>query len=88
MDQSDWQNKIKELVREFESHDEPEQKKLAAITQQAHDNHRQRKKSAKNLHELLDYLRLCIKYQCLDLEATRRENEYLKKMLDSNRGNS
>jgi len=34
----------------------------------------------------LDYLRVCIKYQSFDLEATRRENTYLRKLLeDSNR---
>lgn len=32
-----------------------------------------------NLQELLDYLRICIKYQAFDLEATRRENEFLEK---------
>jgi len=36
---------------------------------------------------LLDYLRVCIKYQTFDLEATRRENQYLRKLLEeSNRG--
>jgi len=35
---------------------------------------------------LLDYLRVCIKYQAFDLEATRRENAYLRKLLEeSNR---
>jgi len=30
----------------------------------------------------MDYLRICIKYQAFDLEATRRENEYLKRLLE------
>ena len=30
----------------------------------------------------LDYLRLSIKYLVFDLEATRRENGYLRKMLE------
>jgi hypothetical protein len=38
--------------------------------------------SIDSLHELLDYLRVCIKYQAFDLEATRRENEYLRKLLE------
>ena len=29
-----------------------------------------------------DYLRICIKYQLFDLEATRRENKYLRKLLE------
>jgi hypothetical protein len=35
------------------------------------------------LEESLDYLRLQIKYLLFDLEATRRENRYLRQMLDT-----
>ena len=35
----------------------------------------------KVLQNTLDYLRVCIQYRCLDLEATRRENTILKKLL-------
>jgi len=38
-----------------------------------------RKQKTNKLQEVLDYLRVCIKYQEFDLEATRRENEFLKK---------
>jgi len=37
-------------------------------------------KSIKSVQELLDHLRVCIKYQGFDLEATRRENVELKKI--------
>ena len=48
-----------------------------------------RRDSAKNvlqqkmdqISDSLDYLRLTVKYILFDLEATRRENEYLKKMI-------
>ena len=33
------------------------------------------------INDSLDYLRLTVKYVLFDLEATRRENEYLKKMI-------
>lgn len=35
------------------------------------------------VEESLDYLRLQVKYLLFDLEATRRENRYLRQMLDS-----
>ena len=35
-----------------------------------------------SLQESLDYLRLSIKYLVFDLEATRRENGYLRRMLE------
>ena len=37
-----------------------------------------------SLQETINYLRVCIKYTVWDLEATRRENEYLKKLLENN----
>jgi len=36
------------------------------------------------LQESIDFLRLGIKYLLFDLEATRRENGYLRKMLEQN----
>ena len=38
-------------------------------------------KSISALQESLDYLRICVKYMVFDLEATRRENEYLRALL-------
>jgi len=73
MDKPNWQNKLGELVMEFESQGKSQHGKLAALAKQAHNNHRKLQKSAKNLQESLDYLRMCIKYQLFDLEATRRE---------------
>lgn len=37
---------------------------------------------AKTVDELLDNLNLQIKYTLFDLDATRRENKYLRQMLD------
>ena len=38
--------------------------------------------TATGILEGVDYLRVAIKYLLFDLEATRRENSYLRKMLD------
>ena len=40
---------------------------------------------AVTLEEALDYLRLQVKYLVFDLEATRRENTYLRRMLEARR---
>ena len=37
------------------------------------------------LEEALDYLRLQVKYLVFDVEATRRENMYLRRMLEGRR---
>jgi hypothetical protein len=45
------------------------------------------RKTISSLQESLDYLRLSVKYLVFDLEATRRENEHLRRLIESqNRG--
>ena len=82
MDEAKFENKLNELVKEFGSNSNPQTEKLADLAKQARKSHDQLKKSINNLQEVLDYLRVCIKYQAFDLEATRRENTYLKKILE------
>lgn len=53
------------------------------LVKKSRDNQKkQLEKSLSNLQESLNYLRVCIKYQVFDLEATRRENEDLRKLLE------
>ena len=37
------------------------------------------------INELIDHLRLQVNYMAFDLEATRRENRYLRQMLETRR---
>jgi uncharacterized protein YlxW (UPF0749 family) len=82
MDEARLEDKLKELVKEFGGMADPQYKKLAKLARQAQDNRKRLQRSVNNLQESLDYLRVCIKYQLFDLEATRRENKYLRKLLD------
>ena len=82
MDQTNLENKLNELVKEFWGMPDPDHKKLAMLAKQARESHKKLKKSVDTLQESLDYLRVCIKYQLFDLEATRRENHYLRKLLE------
>ena len=82
MDESSIEDKLNELASEFEDAANPHHEKLADLAKQAQANRQQLEKSINSLQESLDYLRVCIKYQVFDLEATRRENEYLRKLLE------
>ena len=82
IDETNLEHKLAELVKEFGEFADPQHKKLAELAQHAQANHQQLQRSINRLYELLDYLRVCIKYQIFDLEATRRENEYLRKLLE------
>ena len=84
MDETKIEGKLNELVKEFGGKGDPRYQKLAILARQARENQKKLKKSVDSLQESLDYLRICIKYQLFDLEATRRENEYLRKMLEEN----
>ena len=54
------------------------------LAEQTRQRHRQLKETVSSLQESIDFVRLSIKYMLFDLEATRRENEQLRKMLEDN----
>lgn len=82
MDETRLETKLNELVKEFGEGIDPHHDKLTKLAEQAQASHTKLEKSIDTLQELLDYLRVCIKYQVFDLEATRRENEYLRRLLE------
>jgi len=56
--------------------------KLAALSERVRRNHQQLRESLDKLQSSLDNLRLVTKYRVFDLEATRRENARLRKLLE------
>jgi len=84
MDESQFEDKLNELVREFGGAADSRYKKLMMFDERPDKNGKKLEKDVDSLQVSLDYLRICIKYQLFDLEATRRENEYLKKILGEN----
>ena len=82
MDEKILEGKLNDLVKELGGVGQPQNAKLAMLAKQAHESQKRLQKSVGCLQESLDYLRICIKYQLFDLEATRRENLYLRKMLE------
>jgi len=86
MDDATFENKLNELVDEIGSIPTLEHKKLIMLAKKTYSCHEKLKNSVNSLQGSLDYLRVSIKYLLFDLEATRRENTYLRKLLeDSNR---
>lgn len=82
MDEKEFQTRLAELMSEISTLPRGEREKLEALAKQTQDRHQKLRKTVTDLQESLDYLRLSIKYLMFDLEATRRENQYLRKMLD------
>lgn len=84
MDEATFQAKLGELMSEISTLPPGERAKLEALAKETQERHAQLKKSIGSLQESLDWLRLSVKYLVFDLEATRRENAYLRQMLESN----
>ncbi len=82
MNDSDFQNKLGELLGQIDSLPEGQRQAMSGLAEETQDRHERLKKTVKDLQESLDYLRLSVKYLVFDLEATRRENAYLRKVLD------
>lgn len=78
MNERDFQNKLTELLGEIGEMPAGEREKLEQLATETKDRHDKMKKTMRELQESLDYLRLSVKYLVFDLEATRRENDYLR----------
>ena len=85
MDEATFQAKLAELMKEISTLPESKREKLALMAQETQARHAKLRKTVSDLHESLDYLRLSLKYLIFDLEATRRENSYLRKMIENDR---
>ena len=82
MDESTFESKLKDLAREFGTIDPKQRQKLFILAQKSESCHKELRKKVNELEDSLDYLRVCIKYLLFDVEATRRENSYLRKIIE------
>lgn len=82
MNENDFQQKLGDLMGEISTLPKAEREKLELLAKQTKERHGKLKQTVGQLQESLDHLRLSIKYLVFDLEATRRENGYLRKMLE------
>ncbi len=84
MDQASLEHKLKELAEHFGPIIDTQDGKLTPLGHQPDQGQKKLRETTDTLQESLDYLRICIKYHIFDLEATRRENKYLRKLLEEN----
>ena len=84
MNEETFQRKLAELIAEIGTLPAGERDKLEMLAEQTRERHRQLKETVTSLQESIDFVRLSIKYLVFDLEATRRENTQLRKLLEDN----
>ena len=83
MDEKTFQTKLAGLLSEISTLPKSERDKLTQLAEKTRLRHAKMKKTVTDLQESMDYLRLSIKYLVFDLEATRRENKYLREMVEA-----
>jgi hypothetical protein len=88
MNEQEFQQKLGELITQIGAAPEGERDSLVKLAEETKSRHDRMKKTIGELQDSLDYLRLSVKYLVFDLEATRRENQYLRKLLDRQNGQS
>ena len=86
MSEGEFQNKLGDLLEQINTLPENQRERLTNMAAEAKDRHERMKKTITDLQDSLDYLRLSVKYMMFDLEATRRENAYLRKLLEKQAG--
>ncbi len=82
MNEESFQRKLSELIAEIGTLPANERDKLASLAEQTRERHEKLKETVTSLQESIDFVRLSIKYMLFDLEATRRENAQLRKIID------
>src|ERR1700753_4015512 len=87
MNEQEVPTKLAELMGEISTLPVTERQKLEKLADETRQRHERLRQTVSSLQESLDYLRLSIKYLVFDLEATRRENGYLRKLLEETSGN-
>lgn len=83
MGEQEFQSKLEELMSQIETLPEDQRARLRDLAAETKDRHEKIRGTVKGLQESLDYLRLSVKYLVFDLEATRRENDHLRKLISN-----
>mgnify|MGYP000938718679 CR=1 FL=1 len=86
MNEQDFQQKLGELLTQIGELPADQRGRLEQLAGEAKDRHARMRKTVADLQDSLDYLRLSVKYIMFDLEATRRENAYLRSLLEKQTG--
>jgi len=83
MDEKAFDQSLRELIWEAASLPADHKEKLTPLVEATKQLHKEIKDNEDKIADSLTNLRICIKYILFDLEATRRERDHLRAMLDN-----
>jgi hypothetical protein len=82
MDEQNFEQKLAELLNRIKELPAEQRGNLEQLAEETRQRRERIQQSVSQLQESLDYLRLSVKYLVFDLEATRRENAYLRRLVE------
>lgn len=82
MDEAMFEKKLADLIKELQSLPAPSDSRLVTFLRRKKDLPEKATKGVESMQDSLDFLRVSVKYILFDLEATRRENAYLHRLID------
>ncbi len=88
MDEQAFQAKFTELLDKIKDLPDTQRKGLQELAEEARDRRARVQEGVAELQGALDHLRLSVKYLVFDLEATRRENAYLRRLVEQSNQDS
>ncbi len=86
MSNKDFRQMLNSLMAEIGTLPPQERKKVEALTGQLLTDTSQHDNPDTGILESINFIRLAIKYMLIDIEATKRENQYLRKLLEVDDG--
>jgi len=88
MNERNIEERMCRLIEKLQSLPTEHRESLEEICRNEGEERSSVEESVAKLQNSLDYLRLSVKYMVFDLEATRRENVYLRKLVEQIRRDS
>ena len=88
MNERNIEERMCRLIEQLQSLPAEYRDRLEELCKNEHGQRSEIEESVSKLQDSLDYLRLSVKYMVFDLEATRRENIYLRKLVEQIRRDS
>ncbi len=88
MNERNIEERMCRLIEQLQTLPTEYKDKLEKLCQKDKDQRSKIEDTVSKLQDSLDYLRLSVKYMVFDLEATRRENVYLRKLVEQIRRDS
>ncbi|MBA4120020.1 MAG: hypothetical protein C0513_04885 [Isosphaera sp.] len=86
MNEQDFQKRLDDLLSQIQTLPDGDRERVSQLAEETKSRHDQMRRTVAELQESLDFLRLSVKYMLFDLEATRRENAYLRMLLQTQGG--